>query len=74
LQNGGIVNIPFLTQNANAAQMDAIFWIERVRNPTKNSKAPNPEYMQVQYVQRVILDFAGVHWPHISVATLAKAA
>jgi hypothetical protein len=74
LQNGGIVNIPFLTKNANAAQMDAIFWIERVRNPTKSSMAPNPEYMQLQYLQRVILDFADIHWPHISVATLAKAA
>jgi hypothetical protein len=74
LQGGGIVNIPFLTKNANAAQMDAIFWIERVKNPTKDPTAPNPEYMQLQYVQRVILDFDNVHWPHISVATLAKAA
>jgi hypothetical protein len=74
LPGGGIVNIPFLTKNANAAQMDAIFWIERVKNPTKDPTAPNPEYMQLQYVQRVILDFDNVHWPHISVATLAKAA
>ena len=67
---GGIVNIPFVVKNANASQMDAIFWIEKVQHPT----FPDREYMQLQYVQRVILDFAGVHWPHISVATLVKSA
>jgi hypothetical protein len=70
LQGGGIVNIPFLIKNANTAQMDAIFWIEKVKNPTY----PDREFMQLQYVQRVILDFDNIHWPHISVATLAKAA
>jgi hypothetical protein len=67
---GGIVNIPFIVKNANASQMDAIFWIEKVQHPTYSDR----EYMQLQYVQRVILDFAGVHWPHISVATLVKSA
>jgi hypothetical protein len=74
LQGGGIVNIPFLTKNANVAQMDAIFWIEKVINPTKKPSDPNVEYMQLQYVQRVILDFDNIHWPHFSVATLVKAA
>jgi len=66
----GIVNIPFVVKNANAAQMDAIFWIEKVKHPQN----PQKYYMQLQYVQRVILDFAGIHWPHVSVATLIKAA
>src|ERR1700683_2363481 len=44
LLGGGIVNIPFLTKNANTAQMDAIFWIEKVQNPT----FPNRQYMQLQ--------------------------
>jgi hypothetical protein len=70
LEFGGIVNIPFLVKNANATQMDAIFWIEKVKNPTY----PDREFMQLQYVQRVILDFDNIHWPHVSVATLAKAA
>jgi hypothetical protein len=73
IEKGGIVNIPFLTKNANAAQMDAIFWIEKVKNPTKTATDPNPEFMQLQYVQRVILDFDNIHWPHFSVATLVKA-
>jgi hypothetical protein len=63
---GGIVNIPFVVQNANATQLDAIFWIETVRHPQHG------EFLQLQYVQRVILDFIGIHWPHISVATLRK--
>jgi hypothetical protein len=52
--------------------MEAIFWIETVQ-PTDGSP-----FLQLQYVQRVILDFppkpgAGIiHWPHISVATLVK--
>jgi hypothetical protein len=63
---GNIVNIPFVQKNANAAQMDAIFWIETVERPD------GQRFMQLQYVQRVILDFIGIHWPHISVATLRK--
>jgi hypothetical protein len=63
---GGIVCIPFLVQNANVAQLDAIFWIETVKHPLHG------EFVQLQYVQRVILNFIGIHWPHISVATLRK--
>jgi hypothetical protein len=46
--------------------MDAIFWIETVQ------LADGSSFLQLQYVQRVILDFLGIHWPHISVATLVK--
>jgi hypothetical protein len=68
----GILNIPFVVRNANALQMDAIFWIETVQ-PTSGDP-----FLQLQYVQRVILDFPArpdgqiIHWPHISVATLVK--
>jgi len=68
VQNGGIVNIPFVVQNANAARLDAIFWIEKVTNPTGGAEP----FIQLQYVQRVILDFDNIRWPHISVATLVK--
>ena len=63
---GGIINIPFVVKNANAVQMDAIFWIETVVHGSGR------EFLQLQYVQRVILDFDNVHWPHFSVATLIK--
>jgi hypothetical protein len=68
VKNGGIVNIPFVVQNANAARLDAIFWIEKVADP---SGGPIP-FIQLQYVQRVILDFDNIHWPHVSIATLVK--
>ncbi len=28
--------------------------------------------MQLQYTQTIILNFLGINWPHISVATLLK--
>jgi hypothetical protein len=31
-------------------------------------------YTQIQYSQRVILNFAGLGWPHVSVATLVPQA
>lgn len=72
---GGIVNIPFVVSNADALQMDAIFWIEKVSTDpliNQGSTAPKAEFFQLQYVQRVILNFDGVRWPHVSVATLIK--
>jgi hypothetical protein len=64
--SGGITNIPFVVQNANATQMDAIFWIEKVLQPDGST------FMQLQYTQTVILNFLGINWPHVSVATLVK--
>ena len=64
--NGGILNIPFVTSNANATRMDAIFWIETIK------QSDGSEFLQLQYTQTVILNFLGIDWPHISVATLVK--
>ncbi len=63
---GGLVNIPFLVANANATQLDAIFWIETVEQPD------GTPFMQLQYTQTVLLSFLDISWPHISVATLVK--
>ena len=68
---GGSANISFLqgtggNPNAVAAQVDATFWIETIRN------ADGTKSLQLQYSQRVLLNFAGLSWPHISVATLKK--
>jgi hypothetical protein len=71
----GILNIPFVGKNANPVQMDAIFWIETVaKDPQINQDDtdPNSQFFQLQYEQRVILDFDNVHRPHVSVATLVK--
>jgi len=64
--SGGIENIPFLVDNANAISMNAIFWIETVQLEGGGTQ------LQLQYTQTVILQFEGINWPHISVATLLK--
>ncbi|MFC0544252.1 heme-binding protein [Kutzneria chonburiensis] len=63
---GGIQNIPFVVKNANATALSAIFWIEKVQNDDGST------FMQLQYTQQVTLDFLGINWPHIQVATLVK--
>jgi hypothetical protein len=80
---GGIENIDFLKSlavgpnpdtrprhglpNAVAAEMFATFWIETVQNPFGDGT-----FLQMQYSQTVNLNFAGLTWPHVSVATLVK--
>lgn len=64
---GGIINIPFVVANADVVQLDAIFWIETVEADSGKT------FLQLQYVQRVIINFGDIHWPHVSVATLIKA-
>jgi hypothetical protein len=61
-----IVNIPFLVKNATATQFNATFWVEIV------DQKQGPPFLQLQYTQTVILNFLGINWPHISVATLIK--
>jgi hypothetical protein len=68
---GGTANTAFLqgsasgAPNANAAVVRSTFWIETV--------AGNPQdFLQLQYTQTVLLNFNGLSWPHITVATLRK--
>ncbi|QEL55965.1 heme-binding protein [Chromobacterium paludis] len=63
---GAVVNIPFIVVNANATEMDSIFWIETVQRPDGS------QFLQLQYTQTVLLVFDDIIWPHISVATLIK--
>ncbi len=68
---GGTSNIAFLQgaaggPNALAVQVDAIFWIETIKEPSGAMKH------QLQYTQTVLLNFNGLSWPHVSVATLLK--
>jgi hypothetical protein len=63
----GTENTFFLTENAAANQIDAIFWIETVKSPHSHR-----HFLQLQYTQTVMLDFNGLRWPHVSVATLRK--
>jgi len=67
---GGTSNIAFLQgdaggPNAVAVQMDATFWIETFADAGVTKQ-------QLQYSQRVLLNFNTLSWPHVSVATLIK--
>ena len=69
---GGTANTAFLADasnppggNANAVEVDATFWIQTIQEGST-------EKLQLQYTQLVQLDFNGLRWPHVTVATLEK--
>jgi len=67
---GGASNMAFLVgtkdgPNADAAHVAATFWLQTLAGDT--------EPKRLQYSQIVLLNFAGLSWPHITVATLTKA-
>jgi hypothetical protein len=72
---GGTANTAFLQgspgagqgPNAIAVVASATFWIETVKSATAGK-----HFLQLQYTQTVLLNFNGLSWPHISVATLRK--
>jgi hypothetical protein len=68
---GGADNIAFLQgdgggPNAQAAKIDAIFWIETAKDASGKTR------QLLQCSQTVLLNFNGLSWPHVSVATLEK--
>jgi hypothetical protein len=67
---GGSANTAFLVgtkdgPNAAPAHIAATFWLQTLAGQT--------EPRRLQYSQIVLLNFAGLSWPHITVATLTKA-
>ncbi len=67
---GGTANTAFLAGNAHgpnaaAVEVEATFWIETVKG--------SPDFLQLQYSQTVLLNFAGLSWPHVTVGTLKHA-
>ena len=73
---GGIVNIPFITKQANATEMQFTMWIQEL---AEKDASGNPK-LRLQYSQTVFLEFFARHdgkpglirWPHVSVNTLEK--
>ena len=65
---GGVANTAFLEAgdepNAATSVVTSTFWLEKLDNETQPS--------QLQYTQTVLLDFDGVSWPHVTVATLRR--
>jgi hypothetical protein len=70
---GGTANTAFLqgvpsgAANADAPMVTSTFWINEVKG-----KKGKPDFLQMQYTQTVILNFNGLSWPHVSVATLRR--
>jgi hypothetical protein len=66
---GGTANTAFLKgaaqgPNATSVRVTATFWLETIQGE------PGPR--QLQYSQIVLLNFNGLSWPHVTVATLHK--
>ncbi|MFT3776168.1 MAG: hypothetical protein QM820_63300 [Minicystis sp.] len=72
--SGGILNIPFVTKNADTTAFRSTFWIETVRD------ASGQEFQQLQYSQVSDLEFLPrfddpsklIIWPHVNINTLLK--
>jgi hypothetical protein len=70
---GGVANTAFLQgspdegPNAKTGLVSTTFWIETIEGA-----AGAPDVLQLQYSQLVLLNFAKLSWPHVSVATLQK--
>jgi len=67
---GGTSNMAFLVganagPNADAVHVAATFWLQTLHGDTEPTR--------LQYSQIVLLNFAGLSWPHITVGTLTKA-
>jgi len=67
---GGVANTAFLQggsdgPNAVAARVSSTFWLQTIQGSAQ------PDLLQ--YSQIVLLNFNGVSWPHVSVATLRPA-
>jgi len=67
---GGTSNTAFLVgtkdgPNADPAHVVATFWLQTLAGGTEPTR--------LQYSQIVLLNFAGLSWPHITVGTLTKA-
>jgi hypothetical protein len=71
---GGLASTAFLQGSPNEGpiaqpvSVRATYWIETLKDD-----AGAPDVQQLQYTQTVLLNFNGLSWPHITVATLRKA-
>ena len=81
IERGGVVNIPFIEHQADAASMSSTFWIQEMKaTETSGPRAGKPR-MRLLYSQVVMLDFfrprrdglpGMAEWPHISINFLDK--
>lgn len=76
--SGGILNIPFIRNFANAVSMKAVFWLEKVKDNNTGQI-----FDQLQYTQIIDLAFHKkfdekatdddlIIWPHVTINTMVK--
>ena len=71
---GGILNIPFIVDRANATRFQTTFWIETVKDDSGLS------FLQLQYTQIINIEFHHpfgggdglIVWPHLNINTMRK--
>jgi hypothetical protein len=67
-QDPRLLNMPFLDTHAQPRELAANFYVEQIEDATASTRSS----MQLQYGQRVILNFLDVNWPHVSAGTLKR--
>ncbi len=74
---GGIVNIPFIEDQADATKMESTVWIQELEERDEDGE----HKLRLQYLQIVMLDFFDrppgqgeglIRWPHISINTIER--
>ena len=76
IPTGGVVNIPFITRQANAVSMKSVFWIQELAGANEGDSPA----LRLQYLQVVMLEFFErrdgkpglIQWPHVSINTMER--
>ena len=63
-------NQPVIVQGATSAGNPVVSFSVTSPTPTAEDTTIDVSYTQIQYTQTVLLNFNGLTWPHVSVATL----
>jgi len=61
---------PVIVRGATSAGNPVVSFSVTSQTPTAEDTTINVPYTQIQYTQTVLLNFNGLTWPHVSVATL----
>jgi hypothetical protein len=81
VERGGVVNIPFIEKQADAASMNSTFWVQEMKEKETTGDRKGKPKLRLLYTQTVMLDFFAprrdglpgrAEWPHISINMLDK--
>lgn len=73
---GGVLNIPFVVQQADTTRMRAWFWIQTLDGDAAPSRLQYLQVVDLDFLPRGLKQGGGlggrITWPHISINTLVK--